>query len=75
MKRIGLVVLAILAFAPAVSAQQQQPAQSAQEQLTSIYVNLNYNLAKQLDTANAQIADLQKQLADEKAKQSDKKAK
>ena len=45
-----------------------------QDQLATVYVNLNSSLAKQLDAAQAQIADLTKKLADETAKCEAKKA-
>ena len=58
-------VILLVSAVPALA--QQSPQQSVQDQLVSVYVNLNSSLAKQLDTANATIADLQKKLADEQA--------
>ena len=63
-----VILLASIASASAQQSPQQQPAPSVQDQLVAVYVNLNTSLAKQLDTANAQIADLTKKLADETAK-------
>ena len=59
MKFVAAAV-AITIAAPAWA--QQTPTQSVQDQLVSVYVNLNTGLAKQLDAANAQIADLQAEL-------------
>ena len=71
MKTIVICTAIVLVMSSALA--QQQPAQSVQDQLVTVYVNLNSNLAKQLDVANAQIADLTKKLADETAKCEPKK--
>ncbi len=59
MKRF-LVLLSFLAPTVALAQQQAQP--TAQDQLLTICTNVSSNIAKQLDAANARIAELMKQL-------------
>ena len=54
-----LLTSSALAEPPALA---QQATQSTQDQLATTYANIGMQLAKQLDIANAKIADLQKQL-------------
>lgn len=61
--RLAIIFTFALAVTGAVAQEMPQPGQqSVQDQVVAVYVNLNAQLAKQLDTANARIAELQKQL-------------
>ncbi len=68
MIRFAVIGFTFLASTAAFAQQPMpQPQASVQEQLTSMYVGINGQLAKQLDAANAKIADLEKQIAALKA--------
>lgn len=68
MKKLTLALLLI--SSPVLA----QPApQSAVQQVLIIDAQIKASLAEQLDAANKHIADLQKQLAEEKAKKEPKK--
>lgn len=71
MKKVLLIVSMLIA-SPAFA---QQPQPTVQEQLYTVCGNTNTQLAKMIDAANAQIADLKKQLdaAIAKGKQEEKK--
>jgi outer membrane protein TolC len=65
MKSTLVLAISTLSLCSAPAMAQQQ---SIQDQLVTVYVNLNTSLAKQVDAANAQVADLRKQLSDAQAK-------
>lgn len=59
MKKVLLFAL----LPTAALAQQAQPPQSMVEQVAAIHANIEINLAKQLDAANAKIKELEAQIA------------
>ena len=71
MNRTASAIILAAALGLAGPALAQQPAQTAQDQLVTIHANVEMQLAKQLDAANAKnveeqtrITGLEKQIAD-----------
>lgn len=61
------LALAMFVFLGAAAYAQPTPPQSTMDQLLSVHVNIETNLAKQLDAAQAQIQSLSAELAKTKA--------
>ena len=62
-----LLALAFFVVLASMAHAQPAPPQSTMDQLLSVHVNIETNLAKQLDAAQAQIQSLSAELAKTKA--------